>query len=217
MKFSSTFKLPKVNRVIPIIIVSDFLLTMSASLLAPVFALFVTQTISGGRVEVVGFAIAIYWIVKSVLQLPIASYLDRNHGEVDDYYFMIAGLMFGSLIMLSYYFVTKTWHIYLLQALQGVGDAFLLPPFYAIFTRHIDPGNEGFEWSLRSSFSFGGGAALGGALGGLLLAAIGFRKIFLVSSVFYVASAAVLLLMKPYIIPRTPKTVGRIPLEQKKI
>ena len=211
-------KLPPINKVIGIIIVSDFMVTTGSALLSPIFALFITQQMIGGSAQAVGFAIAIYWITKSIVQLPIARYLDRNHGEVDDYYFMLCGLVADAAVLCGYYFFASTvWHVYILQALLGLADAFLLPPFYAIFTRHIDPGSEGFEWSIRSSFSFGGGAAVGGALGGILLGILGFRNIFLVAAMFNLLSVIALLFMRPYIMPSTSNPVQRIPLENKKI
>ena len=212
------FRIPSINKVIGIIIVSDFMVTTGSALLSPIFALFITAQVKGGSAQTVGFAIAIYWITKSIIQLPIARYLDRNHGEVDDYYFMMLGLVADSAILSGYYFFASTvLHVYILQALLGVADAFLLPPFYAIFTRHIDKGSEGFEWSIRSSLSFGGGAALGGALGGILLGIVGFRTVFLIASSFNLISVIALLFMRPYIMPSTPRPVSRIPLENKKI
>ena len=211
-------RIPSVNKVIAIIIAGDFMVTTGSSLLSPIFALFVTSQITGGSAKAVGFAIAIYWITKSVLQLPIARYLDRNRGEVDDYHFMICGLLADSAVLCGYYFfASAVWHVFVLQGLLGAADAFLLPPFYAIFTRHIDKGSEGFEWSVRSSLSFGGGAALGGALGGILLGLVGFRKIFLIAALFNILSVIALSFMGPYIMPCTRKSVRRIPLENKKI
>ncbi|TSC78190.1 MAG: hypothetical protein G01um101429_878 [Parcubacteria group bacterium Gr01-1014_29] len=205
------------NKVISIIIVSDFLVTTSGALLAPIFALFITQQIYGGSAEVVGFAIAIYWIVKSILQLFTARFIDKNHGELDDHYFMVGGLLLSGFVIGGYFFASEVWHVYILQALLGIGDSLLVPPFYAVFTRHVDKGNEGFEWSLRSSLSFGGGSALGGALGGILLAIAGFRNIFLLASILYFLSAIILIFLRPYVIPKTPKLVDRILAEQKRI
>lgn len=211
-------RIPSINKVIGIIIVSDFMVTTGAALLSPIFALFIIGQVTGGSAKAVGFAIAIYWIVKSIVQLPIARYLDRNHGEIDDYYFMIFGLVADAAVLGGYYFFASAiWHVYLLQGLLGLADAFMLPPFYAIFTRHIDRGSEGFEWSIRSSFSFGGGAALGGALGGILLGVVGFRNVFLIAASFNLLSVVSLLFMKPYIMSKTSKPVERIALEHKKI
>jgi MFS family permease len=203
--------------VISIIIASDFLLTTSASLISPIFALFVTQQVSGGTAQVVGFSMAIYWIVKSVLQLPVARMIDRNHGEIDDYYYLLAGMILGAGVMSLYYFADRVWHVYALQAMFGIADAMLVPPFYAIFTRHVDRGAEGFEWSLRSSFSYGGGAALGGALGGLLVALIGYSSIFLVAAAVYLMSAMLLIFLKPYILPKAKSPVERVFVEQKRL
>lgn len=200
----------KLNTVIAFIIGSDFLITVSASLLSPIFALFVTGQITNGSASVVGYAIAIYWITKSALQLPIARFIDKNHGEVDDYYFMISGVILGGTIMAGYYFAYQTWHVFALQFMLGVADAMLVPPFYAVFTRHIDKGSEGMEWSLRSSLSLGGGAGLGSALGGVLLATVGFRNIFLLAAAIYFLSAGVMFFLRPYIKPKAPRPVKRI-------
>src|SRR3989344_4655330 len=144
---------PQINQVILVIVMAEFVLTVAFGLLAPIFAVFVTQQIIGGSVAVVGFAITIYWTVKSVLQLGVAKYIDRNHGEVDDFYFFLAGGFLNAVVISLYYFATTVWHIYTLHFFMAIADAMLVPPFYAIFTRHIDKGKEGFEWSLYSSFS----------------------------------------------------------------
>ncbi|MBI2637423.1 MAG: hypothetical protein HYW88_00850, partial [Candidatus Sungbacteria bacterium] len=87
--FRVTF--PKLNQVILIIIFTDFMITTAAGLVIPVMALFVVG-IPGATISTVGFAISLYWIVKSILQIPIARWLDRNYGEIDDYYAMLIGI-----------------------------------------------------------------------------------------------------------------------------
>jgi len=207
----------RLNPVISVIITSDFLLTTAASMLSPIFALFVVGQIQGGTARTVGLAIAVYWIVKSLLQLPIARYLDRNHGEIDDYYSLLFGTMLGAVAMGGYFFAHEVWHVFALQGLSGIADALLVPPFYAVFTRHLDKGREGFEWSFRSSLSYGGGAALGGILGGFLLAAVGFRYVFVIAATVYASSALVLMFLKPFVLPKAPKDVRRVFVEQKKL
>ena len=207
----------KIDRVIPIIIGANFVVTVAVSLLAPIFALFVTAEIHRGSAQVVGFALALYWGVKSILQLPIARYIDRNHGEYDDLYFMTGGMVFGALVLFGYYFATQPWHIYVLHGFFGLADAFVVPPLFAIFTRHIDKGNEGFEWSLQSSFSFGGGAAVGGALGGMLVAVMGYRYVFVLAAVLYLASAGIFWSLRPHIMSRVKPPVERLPVEVKRV
>src|SRR3989344_425345 len=207
---------PQINQVILVIVMAEFVLTVAFGLLAPIFAVFVTQQIIGGSVAVVGFAITIYWTVKSVLQLGVAKYIDRNHGEVDDFYFFLAGGFLNAVVISLYYFATTVWHIYTLHFFMAIADALLVPPFYAIFTRHIDKGQEGFLWSLFSSFSLGAGSALGGAVGGLLAVAVGFRIIFPLIGFLTFISTVILLFLRPYIKPKVPQTVERIFIDRKR-
>ena len=211
------FKRPekfRLNHVILIIIMAEFIMTTASGLITPLFSLFLVDDI-GASVTVVGFSFAIYWVVKSVLQLPVARYLDKNHGEIDDYYSMLMGLFLTTTAVYLFYFVHAVWQIYLLQFLIAVGDAFIVPPFYAIFTRHLDKNQEAFEWSLRSSFSLGAGSAFGGALSGILAAAVGIRPVFLVNGTLMFIGTVILLFLRPYIRPRVPQSLAQF-YEQKK-
>jgi len=208
--------LPRLNQVILLIIFAEFMFATGTAIVAPIFAVFVLENVAGAALTVVGFATSIYWITKSILQLPIARYLDRNHGEIDDYYSMLAGTALVTTGVFAYYLVTEVWHIYALQVLIAVGDAFVVPPFYAIFTRHIDPESTGFEWSMRSSFSLGAGSAFGGALSGIIAVAVGTRATFLFNGAFMAIGFLVLFLLRPYIRPKAPQPVARVFIEQKR-
>lgn len=210
-----SLQFPKINQVILIIVLADFVLISAFGFLTPVYSLFITQEITSGTVAVVGFALTIYWTVKSVLQLFVARFIDRNHGEYDDFYSMLLGGFISSIVVILYYFASQVWHIYLLQMLLGVGDAFLVPPFYAIFTRHIDKGQEGFEWALYSSFSIGAGAAFGGAVGGLLATMIGFRAVFPLVGILAFIATLMLMFLRPYILPKVPKHPVRMFIQKK--
>lgn len=208
-------KIPKINQVILIIIVAEFVLITAFGLLPPIFAVFVTQQIEGGTVAVVGFAITIYWVTKSILQLFVARYIDKNHGEIDDFYFFVTGGLLNSVFVSLYYFAATPLHVYLLHFMIAIADAMFVPPFYAIFTRHIDKGKEGFEWSLYSSFSLGAGSALGGAVGGILGTIAGFRVIFPIVGTLTFISTIMLLFLKPFIKPKVSPVVDRVFIERK--
>lgn len=206
----------KLNQVILVIIIAQFVFTMAANLSGPFFALFIVQDI-GAAVAAVGFASAIYWVVKSILQLPLARWIDRNHGEIDDYYSLLVGLGITIAGLFLFYFARELWHIFAIQALIGIGDAFVVPPLYAIFSRHLDHDSEGFEWALQSSFSFGAGSALGGTLSGLLVATLGIRPLFLINGTLMLVGLVTLLFLKPYIRPKVPQAAQRVFIEQKRV
>ena len=172
----------KINHVIKTLILSDFYLNIGLGLFGPIFAIFVTKQIQGGSIEVVGFAAGITQLVKVILEIPIARYLDKNHGEYDDFYSMIFGGVLISLAPFWYIFASQTYHIYLIQASYGVGLAFLVPPWYAIFSRHLDKLHENIEWSFES-VAIGIATAVSAAIGGVMANRFGFNTVFMIAGI----------------------------------
>lgn len=209
-------RLPKLNQVILVIVFAQFIFTTAASLSVPLFAAFILQDI-GAAIGAVGFASAIYWAAKSILQLPIARWLDRNHGEIDDFYSLLLGAAISTIGVFLFYFATEIWHIYAIQGIIALGDALIVPPLFGIFIRHIDAGSEGFEYTLQSSFSFGAGGALGGVLSGVLAGVVGIRNLYLINGTLMLVGWIILLFLKPYIRPKVPSPIGRVFIEQKRV
>jgi len=65
----------------------------------------------------------------------------------------------------------------------GTSLAFAVPPWYAIFTRHIDKMRENVEWSMES-IAIGISGAGAAALSGILVAHVGFRAVFVLGGIF---------------------------------
>lgn len=195
-----------INRVIKAMIVSDFIFNLGWGFLAPVFAIFLVDKIAfGSTVEaakIAGFASLIYWVAKSILQIPIGRYLDKNHGERDDFWFMFWGTFITGFVSFGFLISSLPWHIYFLQFLLAICHALLIPSWLAIFTRHIDKGKEASEWSIRSTF-LGFGLGISGAVGGILVALLGFKIIFILVGGFTIISAFLLLLIRKDLVPKT--------------
>ena len=209
-----------VNKVIKAIIYWDLYFNSAWGLVNPIFAVFVVRNITSGNVgkaaEVAGFAALIYWVLKSFFQIPIGAYLDKNHGEHDDFLFTVIGTIICGLVPIGYIFAFLPEHIYLLQVCYAIGMSMLIPSSYAIFTRHIDKGKEAVEWSLDSTV-LGFGAGITGALGGIIAGKFGFSAVFIIASVLNFVAALSFLAVKKHMssknieVPRTPPTM---PAEQ---
>ncbi|MCD6177696.1 MFS transporter [bacterium] len=168
----------KINRVVKYLILSDVLFWTGWGLMNPVFAIFVVQRIEGGSPFVVGVAAAIYWILKSLLRVPIGAFLDSQPTEKDDYFFLVGGLFVASLVPFGYILAYLPWHIYFLQIIYAIGMAMTLSGWQAIFTRHIDKGKEATEWGLDATF-LGFGVGISGAVGGWAVTEFGFEPVFI--------------------------------------
>ncbi len=191
----------KLNRVIKILILSDLALLTGLGFVTPVFAIFLTDNIKGGTVEVAGFAAAIYWIVNSLVMIPFGRFLDKRSGEKDDLWFVIIGNLLAVLSVVGYLFSKLPWHIYLCQGIFGLGMAMNIPAYTAIFTRHIDKGKEAFPWGVRGAL-VGIGSSIAGALGGVIAYNFGFNNLFIGVIIFLLLSALLPLLISKQILPK---------------
>ena len=198
----------RVNHTIRTLITGDFLINSGMSLFAPVFAIFITRQIADGTIEAVGFAVAITQIIKSVFQIPVARWLDKNHGEYDDFIAMITGSVIAISVPLLYLLASSVSHIYLIQIWSGLGLAIGIPPWFAIFTRHIDDNQENIEWSFES-VAIGISGAGAAALSGILVSAYGFNAVFILGA--FIAFIGMLMQIRIY-----QDLMGHVPQRQVK-
>lgn len=178
----------RVNYIIRTLIISDFYLNAGIGFFAPIYAVFVTQSISGGSLSTIGIAAAIGQVVKSILQIPISRILDKNRSEKGEYYSLMFGNVLIAIVPFLYLFATKISHIYLIEALFGVGLAFAIPPWYAIFSRHLDKDEVNIEWSFKS-VEVGLAVAGAAALGGYLADRFGFSVVFMLAGCMSIIGA----------------------------
>lgn len=194
------------NKIIKILIASDFFLNLGWGLLSPIFAIFILESVTFGdsakAVEVAGFSALVYWITKSIFEIPIGWYLDKKYGEKDDLWFMVIGTFITAVVPIGYLFSSAPWHIYFFQIIHAAGMAMALPSWLAIFTRHIDKGKEAFEWSIEAT-SIGAGAGIAGGIGGLMAASFGFKTVFIFVSLLNIISAILLIFIKNSVYPKS--------------
>lgn len=157
----------------------DILFFSAFGLIGPIFAVFITNQISGATIATAGFAATVNLLTRSILQLPIARYVDRKKGEKDDFLLMIVGSTLVSIVPFLYIFVSTSFQLYLAQLVLGIGGSFANPGWYAIFTRHIDKKKEGTEWTFEN-VGIGLASAGTAALGGIMAQRFGFNNLFLV-------------------------------------
>jgi predicted MFS family arabinose efflux permease len=185
----------KINPIVKILVWSDLVFWLGWGLIGPVFAIFILQNIEGGSAAVAGFATAVYWILKSILRIPIGLFLDSFDGEKDDYWFMTGGLFVAALIPFGYIYASQPWHLYLLEAVHAAAMAMSLSGWSAIFSRHLDKGKEATEFGLDAT-AVGLGTGISGALGGLAVTYFSFRQVFAVTGFLGLLGALLLLFLR---------------------
>jgi len=161
---------------------ADFMMVGGFGLIMPIFAVFIVQSIEGGSLEVVGLAMTIYLLVKSVGQIPVAFLIDKIKGERDDFWAVIIGYFMYALLPLLYIFIKTPAQLYVIQVFYGLASAICFPAWYAIFTRHIDKNQEGMEWGVYNTLTDLGGALAAG-MGGFIASKFGFFPLFVIISI----------------------------------
>ncbi len=206
-----------VNRVMRAYIYWDFFINSGWGLLGPVFAIFLLQKVAVGNViegaRIVGFAALFYWITKSILQIPIGNYLDKNHGEIDDFWFYVIGTIITGFVPFGFLFSSLPWHIYALEMLHAVGMSMVIPSSYAIFVRHADKGREAYESGLDSTL-LGIGAGVTGAVGGIMAGYIGFKLIFILTGIFTLISVLFVFAVRKEMLPKVPRNIHEFPINK---
>jgi MFS family permease len=191
----------KVGRVVKYFIISDFFLLAGWGLIDPVFSVFIVQRVVGGTLMTVGIAAAIYWILRSVLQIPIANYLDRTPGERDDFMALIGGLMLVGISAIAMCWVTTVWELYVVHAIHAVAFALYYSSWPTIYSRHLDKDSISLDWSLDSAAA-GIGAGITGFLGGVIAGMWGYTVVFVGAGVLAFVAAFVLFAVPDLILPK---------------
>lgn len=192
------FRVKFINKTIQGLLLFMFAMNVGAGLYAPFLALFVNKNIIGASLGVVGFLIAISAIVKSIIQLPIAKWLDSKAGEKSDYYMLILGTTAMTIYLFGLVWANSVMSIALLQILCGAGEAMIFAAYYAVFAHHIDKDSEGFEWSLLSVIGLTISVATGTFFGGIVAERYGFTTLFISAGLLNILGIVFLLLLYPY-------------------
>ncbi len=186
-------------------IVSDLLFLGSWSMIQPIFAIFIIQKVEGASVVIVGMAAALYWLVKSLLQMPVANYLDKKEGEKDDFYILVTALALAALASFSFAMVKNLWHLFFTQFLYAVAMGLYIPSWTAIFSRHLDEKKVSFDWSLDSTV-VGVTSFFAAIFSGVLANWLGFSFVFFTVGALSLLSALFIFFTPNLIVP--PKIVA---------
>lgn len=210
--FSKLLNLLKVNRVVKYFVLSDLVLFSGWGLVSPVLSVFVIEGIKGATLFTVGVSTSIYWIARSIIQLPVANLLDKRKGERDDFNTLLLGLVLAAVAAFSFSLIESMRALYLVQVLHGIAFGLYTPAWSAIFSRHLDKARVAFDWSLDSAvLSFSSGVA--GFLGGCLAGRFGFDVVFIGAAALSLLSAILIFSVPELILPRPKKLVPPVRLD----
>src|SRR3990172_10506088 len=167
----------KVGQFIKRFIMADVALFAGWGFLDPLFSVFIINEIAGASLVTIGAVVSIYWILKSLIQIPVAILLDKTNGEKDDFYVLIGAIVLLGIAAFGLTLATKVWHIYFIQILKAVAFGLYIPAYTSLFSHHLDKGHFSLDWSLDST-SVGLAMGVTGFFGGVIVTVFGYDAVF---------------------------------------
>lgn len=175
---------------------------MGWGLISPIFSIFVIEEIVGATLVTVGVVSAFYWLVRSLVQFPIAVALDKMKGEKDDFYVLVLSLLMIGGLSFAMTLVETPFQLYFIQALYGGAFGAYSIAWPSIFSRHMDKGRVAIDWSLDKGLI---GLIIAGTslLGAEVANTIGFDAVFILTGAVSILSALALFAVPKLIIPKS--------------
>ncbi len=193
----------KVSQIVKTLVLSDLILMAGWGFVSPIFSVFVINKIVGATLTTVGITTALYWLTRSLIQIPIANFLDRTDGEKDDFYALIGALILAGVAAFGYTAIRTVPQLYFFQIVQAIAFGIYAPSWSGIFSRHLDDKRRSFDYSLDSTaISISSGVA--GLVGGAIAQNFGFNMIFILGGTLSLFAAFVVVTFPKLILP--PKT-----------
>lgn len=170
------------NRYLKIIYISNGVFVFAASLVGPIFALYLNSF----HVEIfkISLASTIWLVSTAVFYALLSAYGDRLKSLS---FFLVLGFLIRTFCWIGYIFATDIMHIYILQIFLGLGEAVGSTYFDVSVAEHLDEGKhvrDYSEWKLIQSLASAGAATVGG----VIVELYGFSNLFLIMAILALVS-----------------------------
>lgn len=163
------------NRTMRLLMLSDIFVLTGFGLIQPILAIFINGDVTGGTVLTAGLASTIFLVIKSLVQLPFGRYIDSHTRKTR---WLMIGTMLMASVPILYLSADSIYHIYLAEAIYGLGSGLAYPTWLGLWSTNMDKGRESFQWSVYST-STGLGTAVTGTLGAAIASVLGFSATFI--------------------------------------
>lgn len=175
-----------VNRNVKLYFVSNSLYYGSFDIIQAFLAVLVTQKVSGGSVEIVGYIVAYGMISRFIFEIIFGKFVKGFSWNTKKIIVTGGYLAYGVTTILMG-FSTTIAQVFIFQSLISLIDALCYPLKWSIFTHIIDERNQEFEWSLEDVLSTMTSACLA-ALGGFLTQKYELSIVFIFFGISYFLS-----------------------------
>jgi len=139
--------LKKLNKVVILLTLSDIFAWGPFLIITAISAVYLSHRLGEDIVQFVGIGTAIYFLTRSILQMPIGLLTDKIKRDRDEILILSIGVILMGLPYVFYPQITEPWHYYVLQFIFGMGVSLNLTSWRKLFATNVDKGREGFQYA----------------------------------------------------------------------
>ena len=180
------------NRTMKMLMLSDIFVLTGFGLIQPILAIFINGGVAGGTVLTAGIASALFFLIKSLVQLPFGKYID---GHAKKMQWLMIGTLLMALVPIIYVTAHSIYQVYLAESIYGLGSGLAYPTWLGLWSANLDKGKESFQWSIYST-STGIGTAATGAAGAAISTILGFTVTFMLAGLLCLLGCFALLALE---------------------
>lgn len=145
----------KLNRVIWLLTCSDIFSWGIYSSISALTGIYLSTRLGTGVVEIVGVGMGIFYLSRSIFQIPIGLVTDKIKKDRDDIIFLVIGNLMIGFPLLFYPVIQAPIFYFLLQVIFGIGAAMNLVTWRKLFARNLETDKEGLSYALYDTVMSG--------------------------------------------------------------
>jgi MFS family permease len=179
--------------ILKILLLSSFLISFSAGLFGPIYAVFVEEI--GGDLLTAGSAFAAFSIVSGILIYFLGKWEDKIKHKENILIISRFLTIFGTA---GYLLIQTPIHLFAVQIVLGISAALITPAFDGLYSKNLTKGKYASQWGLwESMYSITVGVAA--IIGGFVAQNYGFQTLFIIMTFLAILSFISTLLLKKQI------------------
>ena len=138
----------KLNKVVIYLTLSDVFTWGSFMIISALTGLYLAQKLGQDAIQFVGIGTAIYFLTRSIFQIPIGRITDKYKKDKDEILILFVGILLMGTPIIFYPSISLPDHYYILQFIFGLGVALNVTNWRKLFALNVDSGREGRQYAL---------------------------------------------------------------------
>lgn len=135
------------NKVLIYLTMSDVFSWGPYLIISALSSLYLANKLGENAAEFVGIGIAIYYITRGFLQIPLGALTDKLQRDRDEIILLFIGVLLTGLPFIFYPLINDQYQYYLLQFVFGFGTSLNVTNWRKLFALNIREGREGISYA----------------------------------------------------------------------